>query len=623
MNRIRNYTTIAICLSTLAVTASCGSESGSLLISAAEGGTISSSDSLFTLTIPPGALAEDTEISVSRVAKDDPDRNESSDIAGYILQPSGTVFSEPVEVALVLPLSLLESGFRVLNLATEVSDGPAQDTVVSVEVEDILVSDDGSEATLVMEISHFSRLVVIRVSFFEATVSVPDRVVVGVPFSATVIIRKTESDNDVLSRHTLTAGDDTTVETVTVRRGSDWALTGRFSSHPGGRLSPQFIGEAPPKTHLTSDSFTSIGTFTCWFAGQFEVGFFARISFDESWEYVYTPEMFGILDDHVSSSVIDGRTTLMEGTTGECVAPPPTDTPVPGQDDSSSPGPDELTSNALGFAQDSLDWVTFEQDGIVLRISQIDPIKREVEDSANIYADFNTFSRLSARGQELQDAKLEFTITGPMDLYGLENTVLHTVDSELNPDNKAVLWGFADETLLCLSDGEGKYSVTLTGSLVEEGTFPQAVSLTVSGVITCEEPPPEDEALLMAAVYTIDNRHYDRVQFQYSEGHDGCTPDHIHNAPGLTTVYPYLKWYIRGFPDLPLQTTGDTPLADPAPDGCGFGMPVSLGPPSALIPEHHFLETCDRVNFDLIQPASVAETNNLSRWIERCDELRS
>ncbi len=78
--------------------------------------------------------------------------------------------------------------------------------------------------------------------------------------------------------------------------------------------------------------------------------------------------------------------------------------------------------------------------------------------------------------------------------------------------------------------------------------------------------------MLRQVYYTIDGRSDERVQFQYEEGHDGCGLPHVHSS---VTVYPYLEWFIRGFPDMPLQKTGDAPLTDPDPDGCGSGTDIS------------------------------------------------
>ena len=294
------------------------------LILAVEGGPITSDDGSLTLEIPPGALAEDTEIRVSRVAEGDLNRDDIPEIAKYILEPSGTVFSEPVELTLVLPISLLESGFRVLNVATEVPADPAQNTVVDVEIDDLLISDDGSEATLVMGISHFSRLSVLESGFFKTSLSVPGSAVVGVPFTATAITRSTGPESRVLSRWVVTAGDFTTVVTRTVRRGSSWDLTGAFPS--SANLSPSSLENAPPKTLVSSGTFTSPATFTCRVAGtDFELAFRANISFEETLEATFSPNLFNVTEDYSEDRVAD--VILIAEASGECVGPP---TPTPG-----------------------------------------------------------------------------------------------------------------------------------------------------------------------------------------------------------------------------------------------------------------------------------------------------
>lgn len=119
----------------------------------------------------------------------------------------------------------------------------------------------------------------------------------------------------------------------------------------------------------------------------------------------------------------------------------------------------------------------------------------------------------------------------------------------------------------------------------------------------------------------FDARSYERVQFQYEEGHDGCGLPHVHSN---VTVYPYLEWFIRGFPDMPLQKTGDAPLRDPDPDGCGFGTAISLkNPPSVFVPVQHVLELCDRIELDRIEPSSDLQAGSLSNFIEVCDTLRN
>lgn len=138
------------------------------------------------------------------------------------------------------------------------------------------------------------------------------------------------------------------------------------------------------------------------------------------------------------------------------------------------------------------------------------------------------------------------------------------------------------------------------------------------------EPPPAtavpDALPVIRPVYTIDGRPYDRVQFRYDGGHDGCTLTHVHSN---VTIYSFQEWFFRGFPDAPLQTTGDAPLVDPEPAKCGFGWDLPLKDPgSVVVPVQHFVETCDRIEIDRIKPTPGVEATNLSGWIELCDSLR-
>jgi hypothetical protein len=66
-------------------------------ISAAQGGTLTSSDGLLTLTIPPGALSQSTIITITTI------NNEGA--VEYDLQPSGLTFQTPATVDLQMDLS--------------------------------------------------------------------------------------------------------------------------------------------------------------------------------------------------------------------------------------------------------------------------------------------------------------------------------------------------------------------------------------------------------------------------------------------------------------------------------------------------------------------------------------
>ena len=78
---------------------------GGVLVSATAGGTVVSDDGSFTLEVPPGALAEDTTISIRRITPSELPESLNADAFGepfYRLEPEGLQFSEPVRTQIVL-----------------------------------------------------------------------------------------------------------------------------------------------------------------------------------------------------------------------------------------------------------------------------------------------------------------------------------------------------------------------------------------------------------------------------------------------------------------------------------------------------------------------------------------
>ena len=112
------------------------------------------------------------------------------------------------------------------------------------------------------------------------------------------------------------------METVTIRPETTWDLTGNFW---GNNLPPSSLDNAPPNTPVSSGSFTSPASFSCRFAGSFVLRFRADISLDETWEYTYSPELFGIVHDRSSNWFSHSRS--IANASGECVVPP-TATPL-------------------------------------------------------------------------------------------------------------------------------------------------------------------------------------------------------------------------------------------------------------------------------------------------------
>ena len=91
------------------------------MIEAAEGGAVTSEDGAVTLSIPEGALAADTQISVTAI--DTPDSLSDAPIVGqvYDLQPSGLTFLEPITVTFATGAA--DPGETPLLVPIAVSDG--------------------------------------------------------------------------------------------------------------------------------------------------------------------------------------------------------------------------------------------------------------------------------------------------------------------------------------------------------------------------------------------------------------------------------------------------------------------------------------------------------------------
>lgn len=130
------------------------------LIDAALGGTIASEDGVLTVTIPPGALSEDTEVSVTVVDEAD----WAADVAGtvplspvYELEPDGTTFSEPVAFAWSLaepPADVVEAD-GALRLVYGSSLGA--DGTVGQHLSTVVGRTDAGGWVVDSEVAHFSK----------------------------------------------------------------------------------------------------------------------------------------------------------------------------------------------------------------------------------------------------------------------------------------------------------------------------------------------------------------------------------------------------------------------------------------------------------------------------------
>lgn len=124
------------------------------------GGTITSSDGLATLSVPPGALSSNQSIQVALTAGAWPaDLSDLSPIEAYQLLPSGLHFSRPAQLTLRLPTNgaasvLTSAGVVLPTLISQ--DGSSLEALTPSLKADV----SAKSATLSVPISHFSKVYV-------------------------------------------------------------------------------------------------------------------------------------------------------------------------------------------------------------------------------------------------------------------------------------------------------------------------------------------------------------------------------------------------------------------------------------------------------------------------------
>lgn len=160
-------------------------------IEAALGGTITSQDGAFTVEIPPGALREDTEISIRAVSAEDLP-SELSELAGadrgYLLEPEGLTFSQPVAVNWEIDIEDLvvegENGYMAQALVSwgeEAGFEPLTDLVTEISIDD-------NRAVLRGTLEHFSYVSRDDGALTVDLVEVNDEQLVGTSFNTSIHI---------------------------------------------------------------------------------------------------------------------------------------------------------------------------------------------------------------------------------------------------------------------------------------------------------------------------------------------------------------------------------------------------------------------------------------------------
>ncbi|HKI86951.1 MAG TPA: hypothetical protein VKA53_09420 [Thermoanaerobaculia bacterium] len=157
------------------------------------GGVLSFPDGSFKLTIPPGALAKDTQMSVAELAPDDfPAELQVPSVRKvYDLQPDGLEFAMPATVEIHTDGSPAPPGSPLIGLISDSHGtlellGPLANTV------------DGDGITASAPVSHFSRLATLESRGYTVSLAVsPDTLPVNEQFQLTLGVTKS-SDSGAL-----------------------------------------------------------------------------------------------------------------------------------------------------------------------------------------------------------------------------------------------------------------------------------------------------------------------------------------------------------------------------------------------------------------------------------------
>jgi len=158
-----------------------------------EGGEITSADGKLTLTFPPGALSEDTEITIRRIDPEDlpPEFSGLGPEFAYLLEPDGIEFAVPVTATLMLDEEpVQDDGSLETDLVVLITSSNGQLEVLDNLTQE--VNGDTIITTTSGELSHFSPLVTQDSLVTGVINGVPDSLPVGGSFNAvaTVVVSK-------------------------------------------------------------------------------------------------------------------------------------------------------------------------------------------------------------------------------------------------------------------------------------------------------------------------------------------------------------------------------------------------------------------------------------------------
>lgn len=238
------------------VTVTATDNTTSSAVTAAAGGSITSADAKLDLTIPAGALAADTEISINLFGETQlPEALDGlpGDLTAYDLGPDGTTFSAPVEVSFDMPGSVSSSAGTVstsAGLLYAESEGTVEAMANMTFVQD---EDDPTSGRLTGEMSHFSSAV-FSAADLHYGIEAPATAEVGTPFDVIFTIDITDAG----------VGD---VVSATVEDASQAPVA------PDEGFDPELLG-APTLVWVTN-------SYTCSEVGEGRISVFMRFDSDD------------------------------------------------------------------------------------------------------------------------------------------------------------------------------------------------------------------------------------------------------------------------------------------------------------------------------------------------------
>lgn len=293
---------------------------------------VRSADGSATLTFPPSALPEGVEAGDIRLSLVNGGEAEVRDargepLLGYVLEPSGTQFLEPLTFAATVPVQSLGDGFVVPHVMQSSGDGPETELVPPEEVQ-VQWSQEASGFVVTAAITHFSRIYVDDDGLFIARSAPPKprSFAVGESFDWSFEIttqewRYSNEHRDVIQ---------------SVGNGTTFRVMPRYDGHTRGRLQPDKF-RIPNEAVRVERGYRAALTFTCAEAGPDTPVLSGGVRISYTWQVESRPRGQEFARPYISR---EQRTTWVidpDLSSYNCVAPATGATP--GAAGSASPTP--------------------------------------------------------------------------------------------------------------------------------------------------------------------------------------------------------------------------------------------------------------------------------------------